>query len=270
MTNAKQVLGILGMSIWASSGAVAVEFIAHRGASHDAPENTVGSMRLGFAQGADGGELDVHLSADGRIVVIHDFDTARVAGVSNVVAKTEAEVLTRLQAGQWGKWRGTPFQERIPLLEEALKTVPEGKRIFIEVKCGPEILPELERVLAGSRLRAEQKVIIGFGWETMRQAKERFPDLRVFWLAGADKNKRYAPVGELIERARAAKVDGLNLEKGFPIDRAFVEQVRTAGLQLYVWTVDEPEVAARLMAAGVNGITTNRPEWLRQAVEAGR
>lgn len=258
------------MSIWASSGAVAVEFIAHRGASYDAPENTVGAMRLGFAQGADAGELDVHLSADGRIVVIHDFDTARVAGVSNVVARTSAEALTRLEAGQWGKWRGTPFQERIPLLDDALETVPDGKRLFIEVKCGPEILPELERVLARSRLRAEQKVIIGFDWETVRQAKERFPNLQVFWLAGADKNKRYAPVGELIEKARGAKVDGLNLEKGFPIDRGFVEQVRAAGLKLYVWTVDEPEVAARLVAAGVNGITTNRPEWLRQAVEAGR
>jgi glycerophosphoryl diester phosphodiesterase len=268
MTTAKRLMGILCMSIWASSGAVAVEFIAHRGASHDAPENTVGAMRLGFAQGADAGELDVHLSADGRIVVIHDFDTARVAGVSNVVAQTGAEALTRLEAGQWGKWRGTPYRENIPLLETALETVPEAKRVFIEIKCGPEILPELERVLAASRLRAEQKVIIGFGWETMRQAKERFPGLRVFWLAGADKNKRYAPVGELIEKARAAKVDGLNLEKGFPIDRAFVEQVRAAGLQLYVWTVDEPEVAARLVAAGVDGITTNRPQWLRHAVQA--
>jgi glycerophosphoryl diester phosphodiesterase len=257
---------ILVMGIFVGLSSNAVEFIAHRGASFDAPENTVASMRLGFEQKADAGELDIHLTKDQRILVIHDFDTARVSGISNVVAESSSADLRALSAGQWGKWRGSQFQEKIPLLENALETVPAGKRIFIEIKCGPEVLPELERVLSESKLEKKQLVIIGFGYSTVTKAKKRLPDVPVFWLAGADKNKKYPPLEELIAKAKAANLDGLNLEKGFPMDRAFVEKVHAAGLKLYVWTVGDPELAKRLVAAGIDGITTNRPQWLREAL----
>lgn len=254
------------MTTLAIGAANGVEFIAHRGASYDAPENTVASMKLGFEQGADAGELDIHQTVDGKIVVLHDADTARVTGVTNQVAGTTAEALSRLEAGQWGKWRGKAYHEPIPELAKVLGIVPEGKRIFIEVKCGPEVLPELESVLGQSGLKEGQAVLIGFGYETMVLAKKRFPHTPVFWLVGADKDKKYPPVQELIVKTKAGGLDGLNLEKGFPIDRAFAEQVHQAGLQLYVWTVDEPEIAERLARAGVDGITTNRPRWLREAV----
>ena len=73
---------------------------------------------------------------------------ARTCGVSNQVAETSFAELRKLEAGQWGKWKGKGFSEKLPSLEEALALVPEGKRLFIEIKCGPEVLPELERVLA--------------------------------------------------------------------------------------------------------------------------
>jgi glycerophosphoryl diester phosphodiesterase len=245
-----------------------VEIIAHRGASFDAPENTVASLRLGYQQEADAGELDIHLTLDQRIVVLHDDDTARVSGVTNNAAETLLDDLRKLPAGQWGKWKGSGFSETIPSLAEVLKVVPHGKRIYIEVKCGPEILPELERVLRASGLKNDQIVLIGFGYETMVQAKAKFPELRIFWLVGADENKKYPAVAELIAKARAANLDGLNLEKGFPIDAAFVGEVRKAGLKLYTWTVDDPAVARRLADAGVDGITTNRPKWLREQLSA--
>ena len=123
------------------------QIIAHRGASFDAPENTVAALRLGYAQGADAGELDIHLSQDGRIVVIHDADTARVSGHKQPVAvQTLAELRTR-NAGQWGQWQGSGFAEKIPELAEILALVPAGKRLFIETKVGVEILPELGRVI---------------------------------------------------------------------------------------------------------------------------
>jgi glycerophosphoryl diester phosphodiesterase len=252
------------MAMLLAESASALEIIAHRGASFDAPENTVASLRLGYEQQADAGELDIYQTKDGGIVVLHDRDTGRISGVTNRPAESTLATLCQLPAGQWGKWKGSRFAEKIPSLEQMLACVPPDKRIYVEVKCGPEVLPELENVFRASRLNKNQLVIIGFGYETMRRAKARFPDLQVFWLAGADKDKKYPPVEELIAKTLAAKLDGLDLEQGFPIDSAFVNQVHRAGLKLCTWTVDDPAVARRLAAAGVDGITTNRPKWLRQ------
>ncbi len=252
-----------------SSPGLAVELIGHRGASYDAPENTLASFKLGYQQKADADELDVYLSSDQKVVVIHDGSTARTGGISNNVSTATFAELRRLDVGQWGKWRKAGFSDKIPALEEVLPLIPEGKRLFIEIKCGPEVLPELDRILKASGKKPEQIVIIGFGYEVMVQAKARFPQLQVLWLAsGNSKTKKFPPVEELIQKATAAKLDGLDLEAGFPIDREFVTKVHQAGLKLYTWTVDDPAVARREAAAGVDGITTNRPGWLREQLAA--
>ena len=255
-----------------SLGAVmsnAVEIIGHRGASYDAPENTLASFKLGYEQKADADELDIHLTSDGRIVVIHDFDTGRVTGVSNKVVKQTFEEVRKLNAGDWGKWNGKGFSEKLPTLDEVLALIPDGRRLFIEIKVGPEILPELEKTLQRAAKKPEQTVLIGFGYDTMKQAKAKFQNLQVYWLAGPEgKPKKYASLDELLEKAKAAKVDGLDLEQGFPIDAAFVKKVHNAGMKLYTWTVDKPETARAEAAAGVDGITTNRPGWMREQLAA--
>jgi glycerophosphoryl diester phosphodiesterase len=256
---------VLAQSLLVPVVGSAVEIIGHRGASYDAPENTLASFKLGYQQKADADELDIYLTKDGKIVVMHDANTARTTGVTNKIAARTFDELRRLDAGQWGKWQGKGFSEKIPSLEEVLALVPPGKKLFIEIKCGPEVLPELGRVLQRAALKPEQTVLIGFGYETVKAAKAALPQLQVLYLAGAEKKtKKYPPVEGLIEQARAANLDGLDLESGFPIDSAFVQKVHAAGLKLYTWTVDDPEVARKESAAGVDGITTNRPGWLRQ------
>jgi glycerophosphoryl diester phosphodiesterase len=251
-------------AMFISSTALAVEIVAHRGASHDAPENTLSAFRLGFAQEADAVELDVHLTKDGKIVVSHDAETGRTAGVTNRIAERSFDELRKLEVGRWGRWRGKAFKEFIPALDEVMPLVPAGKKLFIEIKCGAEILPELENVLNRAAMPPEQTVIIGFSYDTMCAAKGRFPKIMVLWLVSSDsKTKKYPPVEDLIEKTTAAKLDGLNLNFGFPIDREFVRKVRAAGLRLYTWTVDDVVVAKREAEAGVDGITTNRPGWLR-------
>ena len=242
----------------------AVQIIAHRGASSDAPENTLSSFKLGYQQQADADECDIHLTKDRQIVVIHDADTARTSGVTNQIGEQTLAELRVLDFGRWGPWRDRGFSERIPLLEEVLAVIPEGKRLFIEIKCGPEILPELQLVLARAQKRPQQIAIIGFNLETMRQAKTKFPQLEVCWLASADKDKKFPPLQLLIENAKAARLDGLDLNSGFPIHREFVSEVHHAGLKLYTWTVDDLKIARQEVEAGVDGITTNRPGWLRR------
>jgi glycerophosphoryl diester phosphodiesterase len=247
----------------------AVDIIGHRGASFDAPENTLASFKLGYQQRADADELDIYLTADGKIIVLHDGDTARTTGVSGKVAQQTFADLRRLNAGNWGKWQGKGFSEKLPALDEALALIPDGKRLFIEIKSGPEILPELAATLQRAGKKPEQTVIIGFGYDTVKQAKAKLPSLQVCWLVAADKKtKKYPPVEDLIQKTKAAGLDGLDLESGFPIDRAFVQKVHQAGLKLYTWTVDDPALAGKEAAAGVDGITTNRPGWLREQLAA--
>lgn len=253
-----------------AADAVAVEVVAHRGASHLAPENTLASVRLGWKLGADAVEVDVFLSSDGRIVAIHDETTARTTGVDLDVARTPASRLRRLDAGAWKapKYAG----ERIPYLEEVLETVPAGKRLLVEVKCGPAILPRLERVLDASGKRG-QVMIISFNFEVAAGARRRMPDVPALWLKSTEKDESsgaprpHDPL--LVERARAARLAGLGVHHA-GVEAVFVRAVRDAGLKLYVWTVDDPAEARRLLALGIDGLITNRPGWMRGQLEGGK
>ena len=243
--------------------------IAHRGASYDAPENTMAAFRLAWEQKCDAIELDVHLTKDGRLAVIHDANTKRTAGADKPVAQQTLAELRALDAGSWKgpRWAG----EKIPTLDEVLETVPEGKQAVIEIKCGAEALPELERVVAASGRKPEQLVLIGFGYATMQAAKARLGHLKALWLVSARPGKE-GPVptlDEMIEKARTARFDGLNLDYHFPIDAAFVAKANAAG-PLYTWTVDDAEAAKRLVQAGVVGITTNRPAWMREKLQTAQ
>jgi glycerophosphoryl diester phosphodiesterase len=224
----------------------------------------VAALRLGYEQGAEAAECDVHLSADGRIVVIHDADTARVAGHKAAVSAQSVVALRQLDAGQWGKWQGSAFSENIPLLADALAVVPAGKRLFIELKVGGAILPELAQVIRASRLKPAQLPLLTFDLATARTAKHLLPAHEVCWIVDYPSQGPAPGVGTLIDQTKAAGLDGLDLNGRFPIDSVLVKTVHAAGLKLYTWTVDDPVVARAQAAVGVDGITTNRPGWLRQ------
>jgi glycerophosphoryl diester phosphodiesterase len=246
-----------------SRATISTEIIAHRGASHDAPENTLASIDLGWRQGADAVEIDVQFSKDGHIVVIHDDSTRRTAGVRKKVSAQTLAQLKALEVGRWkhAKWSG----ERIPTLAEAFAAIPDGKRLFVEIKCGAECIPAFVRDVQASGRKARQVVPIGFSRDTMRQLKRALPELEVCWVAAFRRTLRgWSPPAEtLIERALAAGVDALDVGGRGPVNAEFARKVHQAGLKLYIWTVDSPVQAKRLMAAGVDGITTNKPGWLR-------
>lgn len=217
-----------------------VEFVAHRGESLDAPENTLAAINLAWQRGADAVELDVRLSADGQLVAIHDPDTERVTGggAKLTVAEQTAESLGALDVGAWKdpKFAG----ERIPTLAEALATLPpdRGKRLFIEVKVGPEATEPLAAAIAAAARPPEQTAVISFNLDTCRSVKERLPRLKVYYLSGFKQGERTGEVRptvrELIDAAKAANLDGLDLSFRGPIDEAFVRQVHDAGLELHV------------------------------------
>ncbi len=245
------------------------EIIAHRGASFDAPENTLAAIELGWAQGADAVEIDVHFSKDGHVVVIHDDNTRKTAGVRRKVA---AQTLAELKALDVGRWKHARFAgERLPTLPEALATIPRGKRMFVEVKCGPECIPKFASDVRASRLAATQVIPIGFDLETMRQLKLALPELEVCWIVEFKRTLRgwSPPAHKLIAAVQRAGLDGLDVSGRGPVDKAFAAEVHAAGLSFYIWTVDDPGRARELFAAGVDGITTNKPGWLREQLRCG-
>ena len=124
--------------------------ISHRGESSEAPENTLSAINLAWESGADGVEIDVHLTKDNQIVVIHNSRTKSISGKRFRIKSSTLEKLKSLDIGRTiGK---KYYSERIPTLNEVLLTVPPGKYIFIEIKCGVEIIPYLNQVLKHTNL----------------------------------------------------------------------------------------------------------------------
>lgn len=236
--------------------------IAHRGASHDAPENTLAAARLAWEQGADALECDVQLTNDGRLAVIHDEDTARVSPRALAIAATGWAELQQLDVGSWKAPRFAG--EKIPSLDQLLALIPPGKRIFIELKNGPEAVPELVRCLARSTLQPAQVAVISFQFDAVHAAKNVLPRCEACWILEREAGGLRPPVEEIIATCCAAGLDGIDLEAAWPVDCSFATRVRDAGLTLYAWTVDDPAEARELIVAGVQGITTNRPGWLRE------
>lgn len=247
-----------------------VELVAHRGESHDAPENTLAAIRLAWERGADAVEFDVHLTADNKLIAIHDADTERVTAGRRklVVAQETADALRSLDVGAW---QGPKFAgERVPMLDEVIATLPAdpNKRLLIEVKVGPEATEPLAAAIEAAGRPPGQTAVISFNLETCRSVKKRLPKLNVYYLSSfkqEEKTGEVTPtVRELIRTAQEAKLDGLDVSYKGPVDAAFAKQVHDAGLELHVWTVDDPADARRMLEAGVNGITTNRAAWMRE------
>jgi glycerophosphoryl diester phosphodiesterase len=246
--------------------------IAHRGASGEAPENTLASFELGWQVGADGIEGDFHLTRDGRIVCMHDHMLSRTAGVDVKIAEA---TLAELRAYDVGRWKGPQFAgQRIPTFEEFLATVPKGrpeKRVYIELKCGPEILPPLERILSASGVSAEQVRIISFGADVLAACKDRLPQLRTCWLAGYRRDEatgRHTPdLDEVLATLHRIKADGLDTHGNRDVvDEPFVDGLRAAGMEVHVWTIDSPDDARYFSGLGVDSITSNRPRELLAAL----
>ncbi len=199
-------------------------------------------------------------------MVIHDRTARRTTGVNRRINALTLDEVNALDAGWWkgAQWAGAG----IPTLDEVLVTVPHGKRLFIEIKCGSEVLTELQRVLDTAGKSTEPSVIIGFDYDMLRRARERFPQLPICWNSSPARWKYdRRPPDELISKAIAANFTGLGLDRQFHIDEPFVSRAKDAGLKSFVWTVDDAKRARALAALGIDGIMTNRPLWLREQLE---
>lgn len=239
--------------------------IGHRGASREAPENTLESFRLAWEQGADGIEADFRLTADDRIVCMHDETSGRTTGVDLKIADTPLKELRRLDAGLW---KGTAWSgAMIPALDEVLAAIPHGSWFFIEIKSGPEIIAPLERALRASKLSPERIRLLSFSASLITELKQRLPDWRTCWLCDYRHNlinNVWRPSREnVLDTLHRSGADGLASAHRAILDRGLVDTLKELGKETHVWTVDRLSAAQQLRKLGVDSIMTNRPGWLR-------
>jgi len=239
---------------------------AHRGASFDAPENTVAAFELAWKQGADAIEGDFYLSADQKIVCIHDKDTLRTAGTKKLVESTSLEDLRMLEYGNWkdASFRGEP----IPTLDQVLATVPEGKTFVIELKSDVRIVPFLVDELKRLPVPEASLLIISFDAPSIARCKELLPNVRAHWLTSfkLDQTEKMTPTAkEIAAVVRETKADGVGMKGDVAvIDRPFIRELLEGGCpEFHVWTIDDADDAKYFRSVGAMGITTNRPAYIR-------
>ncbi len=229
--------------------------IAHRGASADAPENTIVAFELALEQGADGIELDVHLSADEHPVVIHDFTLERTTDGAGPVSEHTVRELKRLDAGGWRdrRFRG----QRVQTLQEVLERFRDRARFWVELKGGSALYPGIEdRVVSLLEIYdvVDRALVQSFDHEAIARIRATSPEIRVGALVAQ------APLDATLLRPGAANAicPGAHV-----LTENVLATIRGADLECYVWTVNEPAQMDRLAGWGVNGIITDRPGVLR-------
>lgn len=247
-----------------------MKIIAHRGASHEAPENTLLAMREAFRQGADGVELDVQLSRDNKIMVIHDDNLLRTAGYPYKVHDLRASELKKFDVGTW---KGPQFNsEKIPFLEEVVSILPEDKFIFIELKAKQdEIVASMSSFLSQIEDKIHQQIIlISFQHEQLNRLKEKFPKVKSFYLTsfiGEEKSphrvRSIKELEELVKKAKKHKIDGLDLEWSEFISPQMITYLKDLGFELAVWSYSNEDTMTTYLDCKrlkIDFFTTNFPK----------
>jgi len=233
-----------------------ISIIAHRGASAYETENSLAAFKKAFELEADAIEMDIWRTTDDSLVIMHDRTTGRTADADLVVPESTAAELRALKLKNG---------ERIPFVSEAIALVPKGKMMVIEIKCFKEkgnagnVFPMLSNQLKQSG-RSQDAVIISFGADVLSDAKKYLPDSKCYYLSG----KKDAE-NELIDLCLRLKFDGLNVHHSI-LTESLAEKVKQAGLDLLVWTVDDPELVKQAVGK-VSGITTNKPDVVRKYIQ---
>ena len=234
------------MSDWFSSQAPLI--IAHRGASADAPENTISAFALAAEQGADGVELDVQLSADGVPFVIHDRDVKRTTNGQGLVASLTRDQLQELDAGDG---------RSIPTLDQVFEIFGPSLLYNVELKTGlladKNLAAAVAERIEGHQL--EDRVLVSsFSLLAVRQARRLLSPRTPVALI------RVSKIGVFGHQFLESKADHPHYTL---VNEQYMAWAAQKGLGVNVWTVDNPAEAQRLARLGVQGIITNKPEFIR-------
>ena len=234
--------------------------IAHRGASAVAPEHTIAAFERALELGADGLQLDVHLSRDDQPVVIHDYTLERTTDGAGAVRALTVRELKRLDAGHG--FGGAFGGQRLQTLQEVLERFRDRTRFWIELRGGSALYPGLEERVVGL-LEVydvlERSLVQSFDADALRLVRSLSRDVRLGVLVA---HRPFDPVGDLAPGLNAVCPSVAILEGSEHL------AIRAAGRECHVWTVNEPALVDRLVEWRADGIVTDRPELVRARLDA--
>ena len=227
-----------------------IRVIAHRGASAEAPENTLAAFQKAHDSGAEWFELDVYLSKDLVPVVIHDGTVDRTTnGMGKVTDKT-VEELQSLDAGSW--FNPAFAGEKIPTLEETFSFAKDKIKIYVEIKGAHPVLPEKIVELIEKHRMKDEVVVQSFSLTQLERMRGLSDDITLEFLTGDYKE---------IDLQKAASIGAVSINPGYTkLRKEDIEQIHRLGLRVVPYTINDPEEIRRLIAMGVDGIITDKPE----------
>ena len=252
---------VLGTMSAAAPEMIAPLFAAHRGGAALWPENSLLAFRNALALGADFLELDVHLSRDGEVMVIHDATLDRTTDGSGPVRERTAAELRALHLKDRS---GAVTAETLPTLDEVVEVAARAKRrmlLEIKVDAGKARYPGIEeKVLAilDRHAMTASTVVMSFEAPTWRRVRELRPEVATCALYSARTLARTSLSAEL-DTLRAAGVRFIGVEHTV-VDAAAVKQAQEAGIGLGAWTVNNPADMQRMIGAGVTILITDQPD----------
>lgn len=228
---------------------------AHRGASGYAPENTMASFKMALEMKADYLELDVHLTKDGHLVIMHDETVDRTTDGKGAIKDMTLAEIKKLDAGikYDKKFKG----EKVPALEELLKTFAGKVKFNIEIKAD-ECEEGVVKFIKKYKIEKDA-MVSSFHHEYLQKVKELEPSIVTAGLV---------MMGPKIKHLKnTIKADYLNIHESF-LTNAVYDKARAAGLGVVVWTVNEKDSMNKFVQMGVDGIITNFPDTALHAVNA--
>jgi len=227
--------------------------IGHRGAAGTHPENTMVSFMRAVEIGVDGIEFDVHRTADGHLVVMHDAMVDRTTDGTGLIMTMTLKQIKALDAGIK---KGPQFKgERVPTLRELIAAVPPNIRLYLELKAGSIHYPGIEEELValleeeGAMGRVQ---VSSFDHHALRRLHDLRPDLPLGMLHAAN-------LIDPVAQALALGCEALHPAWEW-VTPDYVQAAHAAGLKAIAWTVNLPFAIARLEAFGVDGIISDFPD----------
>ncbi|WOI42274.1 glycerophosphodiester phosphodiesterase [Bacillus altitudinis] len=233
--------------------------IAHRGSSSAAPENTIAAFDVAVEQGADYIELDVQMTMDQHVVVIHDDTVDRTTNGNGLVKSYTLDQLKKLDAGSWFEQQYT--NERIPTLQEILERYSQRIGILIEIKH-PKRQIGIEKAVARiiNRFSYSRHIIIqSFDVHALQRIKAFAPSLRTALIIKPDAFK-------LTKRkltTYSSFANCLNMKKTM-INRWWIDRIHTFGMDVFIWTVKDQKTADRIKKHPIDGVVTDNPLFFQK------
>jgi len=268
----KYLLVTLFLATLTSSLKAEMGVIAHRGASRSAPENTMAALKKAAELGSSFIEIDVQLTRDGEVVLMHDKTLDRTTNGKGYIARSSYKELKRLDAGSW--FSPVFKNEKIPLLKEVLEWLPKGIILIIEVKSDKTDSGIEKKIVDLVQIKQDQIWVKSFDKNVLKNFNKLSPTLPKVFVFVAHLKFFDLTIGTSLEwKNFFSDLKDLGVKylqpHSFFLTKTFAKEMLDKGFQIIAWGVNSKRRIGQMTRRGVNFIETDSPRWARAVIQKG-